>query len=37
MEDEHDGDQRDQVMKDLEREMCRPCGPTLPDEGGSSN
>ena len=33
----HDGDQRDQVMKDLEREMCRPCGPTLPDEGGSSN
>ncbi len=29
----HDGAQREQVMKDLEDEMCRPCGPTLPDEG----
>lgn len=33
----HDGAQRAQVMKDLEREMCRPCGPTLPDEDASSN
>src|SRR5271166_4388550 len=33
----HDGAQRDEVMKDLEGEMCRPCGPTLPDEGSSSN
>jgi len=33
----HNGAQREQVMKDLEGEMCRPCGPTLPDEGSSSN
>ena len=28
----HDGAERDEVMKDLQNEMCRPCGPTLPDE-----
>ena len=32
-----DGKQRDEVMKDLQNEMCRPCGPTLPDEDQSSN
>jgi len=33
----HDGTQREEVMKDLYEEMHRPCGPTLPDEGSSSN
>ena len=33
----HDGKERDEVMKDLQNEMCRPCGPTLPDEDASSN
>ena len=31
----HNGAERDEVMKDLEDEMCRPCGPTLPDEGST--
>ncbi len=33
----HNGLERDEVMKDLQDEMCRPCGPTLPDEGSSSS
>ena len=32
----HNGAERDDVMKDLQKEMCRPCGPTLPDEGSQS-
>src|SRR5215469_2325494 len=32
----HNGSEREEVMKDLQREMCRPCGPTLPDEGMQS-
>ncbi len=31
----HNGLDRDEVMKDLQDEMCRPCGPTLPDEGSA--
>ena len=33
----HNGLEREEVMKDLQDEMCRPCGPTLPDEGSESN
>ena len=33
----HDEGNREEVMKDLEDEMCRPCGPTLPDEGSQPN
>jgi amino acid transporter len=33
----HDGNQRDEVMKDLLDEVHRPCGPTLPDEDTSSS
>ncbi len=33
----HNGMERDEVMKDLQDEMCRPCGPTLPDEGTNSD
>jgi amino acid transporter len=33
----HNGLERDEVMKDLQDEMCRPCGPTLPDEGTTSD
>ncbi len=33
----HNGLEREEVMKDLQDEMCRPCGPTLPDEGTSSD
>jgi len=32
----HNGAEREEVMDDLEKEMCRPCGPTLPDEGSQS-
>ena len=32
----HNGAEREEVMKDLQNEMCRPCGPTLPDDGSSS-
>ncbi len=33
----HNGSEREEVMKDLQDEMCRPCGPTLPDEGTPSD
>jgi hypothetical protein len=32
----HNGAEREEVMDDLQKEMCRPCGPTLPDEGSQS-
>ena len=32
----HNGSEREEVMNDLQKEMCRPCGPTLPDEGSQS-
>jgi amino acid transporter len=32
----HNGPDREEVMKDLQKEMCRPCGPTLPDDGSNS-
>ncbi len=31
------GADRDEVLSDLQNEMRRPCGPTLPDEGSSSS
>jgi len=33
----HNEGHREEVMKDLEDEMSRPCGPTLPDEGSQPN
>jgi amino acid transporter len=32
----HNGAARDEVMNDLQKEMGRPCGPPLPDDGASS-
>jgi amino acid transporter len=32
----HNGTEREEVMNDLQKEMCRPCGPTLPDDGSNS-
>ena len=33
----HDEGHREEVMQDLLEEVRRPCGPTLPDEGTSSD
>jgi hypothetical protein len=32
----HNGAEREEVLKDLQKEMGRPCGPTLPDDGSNS-